>query len=452
MLDFNKTTLLYGLFNEYVFPEAKMNIDYLEDYYRNDAFTSNNTLIGKLIWLIKSYKFKDITEATFISALQEDGKSEAETKEIITKIREYKNYTREQSVVFRDNLKRLCYKAFADKVKRQKGEDIVDYVEDFKKFQYKSNYSDTLTVKNFSELEINDLIDYYSADGYKSRYDFINNSFTCGGYVPGQIVQVVAAPSVGKSLFLQGEAVNFIEQGKRVHYLTLGDLNELDMAIRMTCMMARQPKRVIESDILGFYDLYRNKFSNYLGLTVVPSGYVKVSEYVEWMIQMADSYDILMIDYDSNFARDPNLSMYDAGGDTYDMLTRLTRLGKLVFVASQPKISYFGEEKLPLDAAGESSRKQHISDMIITIGRRWDAGMRMGYFNIAKSRRGDNAEQPWIGTSEGLFYPCSDILYAKYRNNKSQRRLFTYTELEGMDILDSVMAEGEGEKNVQSQG
>ena len=102
-------------------------------------------------------------------------------------------------------------------------------------------------------------------------------------------------PSVGKSLFLQGEAVNFIEQGKRVHYLTLGDLNELDMAIRMTCMMARQPKRVIESDILGFYDLYQNKFSNYLGLTVVPSGYVKVSEYVEWMIQMADSYDILKV-------------------------------------------------------------------------------------------------------------------------------------------------------------
>ena len=135
------------------------------------------------------------------------------------------------------------------------------------------------------------------------------------------------------------------------------------MAIRLTCMMAKKPQRVVESDIIGYYELYKSKFERNLFLTVVPSGTVKVTDYVNWVIQRADEYDVLIIDYDSNFARDPTLSMYDAGGDTYDELTKLTRLGKLVFVASQPKICYFRDELLGYDAAGESSRKQHISDV-----------------------------------------------------------------------------------------
>lgn len=145
-----------------------------------------------------------------------------------------------------------------------------------------------------------------------------------------------------------------------------------------------------------------------------------------------------------NFDKDEALSMYDQGGAVYDQLTRLTREGKLVFVASQPKISYFREELLPQDAAGESSRKQHISDVILTIGRRWESSMKMGYFNIAKSRRGDNVIQPYIGTNEGLFYECSDILYAKYRSDTTTRFLYSYEELDAMDIEGKLISEAMG--------
>lgn len=440
MIEFSKITLLYGLFNEFVFSEAKMNYEYLNLYYTSDPYLKVNPLIGKFLGLIKNHKFSDITETTFISLLAEDKRSDDEIKDILNKIKLYKSYTKEQAITFREYLKKICYKAYLDQIKYISEGDPISYVDGIKKFEYKSNHSDSLSIKNFSELDISDLIFRYSAEGYSSRYEFINNSFTCKGYIPGQIVQVVGSPSTGKSLFLQGEAVNFINQGKKVHYLALGDMNELDFAIRMTCMMALKPKWVVESDIYTYYNMYKSQFQEYLGVTIIPSGYVTAGDYVDWIIQRLNEFEILIIDYDSNFKQDPGLSMYDQGGATYDLLTRLTREGKLVFVAAQPKICYFGAEKLPLDAAGESSRKQHISDMIITLGKRSDSTMRMGYMCIVKNRRGDNAEQPWIGTNEGLFYPCSDLLYAKYRNQKStSRRLYSYHELSEQDILDSTL-------------
>ena len=439
MIEFNKTTLLYGLFNQYVFDEAKMNVKLLKEYYNNDLITKDNTLIKKLVNIIDKYRFNDITEALFYSILDEDGKSEDEIKSIISKIKEYKEYTKDQAGVFKKTLKHLCYKAYAGKIKRTANDDIVTYVESFKEFEYKSNYSDTLVIKKFNELDITGLIDYYSGEGYKSQFKFINESFTCGGYIPGQLVMVVAAPSVGKSLFLQGEAVNFIKQGKRVHYLAMGDLNELDIVNRITCMIARKPQRQIESDLATYFEMYKHVVGDLLGITPVPSGVVKPTEYVKFMFEgKLDEYDILMVDYDSNFAKDSNLSMYDQYGEAYDLLTQLTRKGKLVFVACQPTKASYNNDILSMDSIGESSRKIHIADVIITISRNWESGMPIGKFNIAKSRRGCtgyNPVQPWIRTNEGLFFACSDDFYLKYMTDKRLHNLFSYNDLEIQDIL-----------------
>ena len=440
-MEFTNQTLLYGLFNQYVFSEAKMNLDYLKMYYKDKRILNNNTLITKLLKLIENYSYIELTESRFMLTLQQDNRTVEEAKMIYDKIREYQQYDRQQSSVFIENLKSLCYTAFINRVQEHYSENPVKYMEELKKFDYKSNYSDTLVAKNFAELDITDLVDRYSAQGYKSRYQFVNDSFTCGGYIPGQLVLVCGAPGTGKSLFLQSEAVNFIEQGKRVHLLVMGDLSELDLATRMLCQMAHKTQRAVESDIIGNFNKYKDKFQDFLTITCVPSGLVSSRDYVDWIKQRIDEYDVLMIDYYSNFKAGDDGSMYTSGGITCDALTELTREGKLVFLACQPKISYFGEELLTYESIGESSRLIHIADMILTIGRCWDAGMRMGQMNIAKNRRGDTNKAYWIGTNEGLFYNCSDVLYAKYKNNKSQRKLFSYDELTTMDIIDTSISD-----------
>lgn len=371
--------------------------------------------------------------------LESDGRSSEEVGLILGKINLYRSYDANKSKPFRDELKKTCYKAFTDHAKRVSGNNEEKFIELCKLFNYKSNYSDTLSIKNFSELAIEDLVERYKGDGFKSRFKFINESYTCGGYVPAQLVQVIGAPSTGKSLFLQSEAISFMAQGKRVHYLALGDLNELDFVTRMICMHAKLPKRQVEENILRYYEMYKDHFVENLGLTIVSSGTVKPTSYVEYMIQIADQYDVFMVDYDSNFAKDPSLSMYDQGGDIYDKLTQLTRLGKLVFVASQPRREFFHSEKIPGDSSGESSRKFHIADMVITIGRNPDAKMFMGYFTIGKSRRGTEREVPYIRTAEGLFYECSDAIYIKYKNDKAKGYFMRWDELEGEDILEAAL-------------
>lgn len=434
MLTYSKLNLVLGCFNQNVFSDAKMNIELLKSYYRHDPFSRSNALITKLLKIIEDYNFHDITEVLFLRTFQSEGKSDEECTELINRVKEYKSLTTTQTAVLRDEVREVCYKAFIDRAKNQYGDDIVGFTEELKKFTYKTNVSNNLSVKNFSELDITDLAQRYSGEGYKSAFKFVNDSFTCGGYIPGQMVAVCAAPGSGKSLFVQNEVANFIQQGRRVHMLTLGDLSELDLATRLTCMMSRKPKRVIESDIVSYYSMYKDKFRDLLGITVVPSGVVTGREYVDWMLNQKDDYDILVVDYDSNFKKGGE-SMYDEYGTLYDSMTELTREGKLVFVCTQPKINYWKDEEIPLEGIGESSRKQHILDMVITIGRRHESKMRMGKMNIVKSRRGDLGSQAWIGTSEGLFYPCSKLLYARYRNQEDYIGLFTYEELEGMDLL-----------------
>ena len=58
-----------------------------------------------------------------------------------------------------------------------------------------------------------------------------------------------------------------------------------------------------------------------------------------------------------------------------------------MMVASQPKVSYWKEEIIPLEGAAESSKKQHVVDLMMTfnlVAR--DA--TIGTFFIPKVRRG----------------------------------------------------------------
>ena len=69
------------------------------------------------------------------------------------------------------------------------------------------------------------------------------------------------------------------------------------------------------------------------------------------------------------------------------MVTQLTKKGKLLFVVNQPKMSYYQKKHLFIDAIDEFGRKQHISDMIITIGKNCNPSMPIEKFNIAHNEK-----------------------------------------------------------------
>lgn len=301
-------------------------------------------------------------------------------------------------------------------------------------------YLESMSYENHTVLSVG--IEYCSTP--EPAYDLIDvdlyNNYTIACGAPGSGVVV---HNCGKSLFVEQEAVNFAKQGKKVHMMVLGDLHEIDIAIRLTCMALNKRKREVESDILTYFEKAKSVINDNICITCVPAGIVSGREYVDWMLTDGKEFDVLIADYDANFRKDYSNSMYDEYGQLYDSFTELTDAGKLLFVCTQPKIGYWGNEVIELEGFGESSRKQQICDMGITIGRRSSSPNRIGKMKIVKGRKCDvGAVANWIGTTEGLFYECDDVMYSIAIAN-TQKFYKTYAQLASEDengVLNSLFS------------
>lgn len=238
----------------------------------------------------------------------------------------------------------------------------------------------------------------------------------------------------GKTLFSISECLNMTLQGARTHYLALGDMNQKDFVQRMGAMYSGYTFGDTMLKLPEIYPQLKAALGGRFNLTILPAAQTTVDEYIEYMISKADEYDVLFVDYDSNFKPTQADNMYKEGGYIYDNLTKLTKLGKLVFVAAQPKIGSWRNETLELTDAGESSRKQHNVDIMITISK---GGMtynpnHIGRMKIAKNRRGEEGvEVPYIRLNNGRFRILTETLYSKLKGI-AERRNYTDSDINQM--------------------
>ncbi len=215
--DANKYNLVYSMFNQYMFSEAKMNIEYIKKYYVRDPLTNNNEAIHKLLDLIKDKDITEITASSLELVSSEAGSTDAEVKKMVDSIIEIKHYDRNQIVDFKNSMKKICFRVACEDAERMHKNDPVKFTEAIRSYEYKSNHEDIMTVKTLGALDITDMLEDYLGNGLKSSQDFINNSFPIGGYIGSQLIMVCGAPGAGKSLFLMEEALSFLDQGKTVH-------------------------------------------------------------------------------------------------------------------------------------------------------------------------------------------------------------------------------------------
>ena len=88
--------LVLSLFNQYLFQEAKNNIENLEYYFRTNPGTQGNPLIEELVNAIKTYSFESIGEPLFRSILMKCRKSETEIRQILDEVIKWKQYNKEE--------------------------------------------------------------------------------------------------------------------------------------------------------------------------------------------------------------------------------------------------------------------------------------------------------------------------------------------------------------------
>lgn len=224
----------------------------------------------------------------------------------------------------------------------------------------------------------------------------------CSGVYSNYLVHLengvgVSVHNCGKTMFMVNELANAARQGYNALHLFIGDMTEYDGLVRylsnisgvqqddIAAMTLENQRGLVES---------LNKESDILSKITVKSyaaSEISVEQMIEDVFKIQNDlkihYDIIAVDYPDNLIKSQE-SMYESGGDIYNRLSYLARRNKCVVLAgSQPKISNWNDEIIPLSGCAESSKKQHIADLIIALGRPSnDSKLLTGF--LAKVRRG----------------------------------------------------------------
>jgi hypothetical protein len=307
------------------------------------------------------------------------------------------------------------------------------------------HYGLSMEVENLSDLNLSEIFpeDEFSEGGlrvFPSFFAPLNEVLGYGGYLTGQLVTVAGAPARGKTTFLFNEAVNFALSGKRVLYFALADQDKADLILKFLAIFYgyRFLKRIEEEK--GKEALLEFIENTYNGL-VFPDAYADVGGYHNPLFDLSPSRiharnprlfledpevkkvisridivvetevrphiqdiqatvmsrsnepDVVIIDYDRSIKARTTEGLYQEGEEIYDGLVALTKpkggKKKLVIVASQINKSYWHLSDPPLQSLAESSRKQAISDIVITIGKNLEkSGVHEGFISLVKNRRG----------------------------------------------------------------
>lgn len=230
----------------------------------------------------------------------------------------------------------------------------------------------------------------------KSKFPAINSALLYKGYKIGDLVAVVARPGRGKTMFMVNELRNAAMMGHNALHLFIGDMTKYDGFIRYASgfsgiaqdeivMMSEEDQKLLvkKCNFNGNFDR--------VAVEAYAAGQITINQMIDDVFKIQDNlkthFDMIAVDYPDNLIHESDM-MYESGGKIYDKLSYLARRNKCVILAgSQPKQTYWDSEIIPLDGCAESSKKQQIIDLMITLGKPVnDCPLLTGF--LAKVRRG----------------------------------------------------------------
>lgn len=248
--------------------------------------------------------------------------------------------------------------------------------------------------------------------------DNMNMCFQYGALIPGTLNLITAPPGRGKTTWLINQGISAAKQGFKTLHVFLGDMTKHDARLRyLSCMTGTDTNMLVKLDVEGLKAFTRKWnmsgiLSNIL-ITSYPAEYLTVNGLLEEITAIQKTQNVhfhqIIIDYDENISSD-DTNMYVSGGDIYNNIYRYAATNKsVIFIASQPKPTYWNSEIIPMEAASESSKKQKIIDLMLTIGSPSKISS-LGTLYIAKNRRGETDR------------------YFRIRKNGSNARIVCITE------------------------
>ena len=422
---------ILSLFNQYCFNDAKNNIESLEYYANINPALSGNTLVQSLLGAIKNYSFDSIDLPLFQSILMKDRKTPQEQQRIVNDFLKWKGYGKQQMAPTKKYLEDIIAGAIISKANSKFPNDPTGYLNYLKQSNIKIDRSEVLSSQSFDKIDINTIVASESSKRFKSYFDWVNCQFEPYHEVEfGQMCIISAPPGTGKTLWMMTEALNLAMTTKfKILYVSLGDMNLRDFIVRMGAIQTGLSFGEAARNIGSIYETLRQFTGDRLHISINPAGTVGVEDLVEYVL--ANSYDAVFLDYDSNLKMEGSSnSMYLDYGTIYNSLTKLTIEGLFVEIGSQPNKLVWKEPTFELGDLGESSRKGHTTDMAITIGK-YPGPNHCGLVKMAKNRRGEEGDtQGYIRLGNGRFRIIPPSLAEQLSGN--QKAFYTDSDIDQM--------------------
>lgn len=374
-MNVNNESLLLSFFNQYLFNEAKQNIEHIEYFYQTTPSTSGNPFIKELIDSIKNYNLDAIGEPLFRSILARGGKTQQEADQLMQEIIKWKQFNREEIAPAAKDMRDVISTAIIRKASARFGNSSTDFLKYLKNVNVSTGDNEMFSSTSFDKIDINSIIADSKDSCVATNVDLINRAYaSCGYKIPmSQLVVIAATPGSGKTLFAMNLALWFASIGKKTLYTSLADMNLRDFVTRLgsiafNCSFAESFQNTKE-----IYENLTKITGSNLEISINSAGTVTADQIVEKA--MNENFEIVFVDYDgvlkTGDGKSADESMYNAFGDVYNKLTALSVNGKkLVFICSQLKVtSNQGGNLISLSDLAESSKKSQIVDAVLGISK-----------------------------------------------------------------------------------
>lgn len=302
-----------------------------------------------------------------------------------------------------------------DNYDRAKLEELYDVLAKLSNLDIDENIVEDVSLDN-----IDDCVDIYSSrnkEGIKFFDERISDTLSSKVFDYGTINVITAPPGNGKTMLIMNQGVYVASTGKHTLHLAIGDLTRKQVILRLLAIITKNTMQQIsmlspeqfKKFIIKAKQKYSTVFEHFHCKCIIPNAMTGVE-----IIKLIESeqasrgihFDQVVVDYDGNIETSistnkknvskENKSMYFEGADVYNNFAQFAKQNEtVVWMLSQPKIQFWQSEKITLDGLADSSKKQHIADFIMSLGKKIQDEDKVTLY-ISKNRHGQNNKTFYI--------------------------------------------------------
>lgn len=197
MEDVSNLSVLFSLFNQFIFQDAKNNIREIKYYYQTNPSTNGNPLVDEMIKAIENYDLNAMDRPLFESILNRCNKTPLEKQQIMDEIVKWKSYNKEQIAPAKKYVDDIVCASIIQQAGRLYNQSPAEYIKYLKNVNIPNGNLDVFSSTGFDNIDINTIVAEASRGKISTNINWLNQAFGGEGINRAELGIITAPPGVG---------------------------------------------------------------------------------------------------------------------------------------------------------------------------------------------------------------------------------------------------------------